>query len=335
MSYDRKNLQNPKTKETEEIFQGFSFTVLFFGFFVPLFRKDFKWFSIHLAIISFIFFLCTSLGTSEDSIYFFWVVWNSFFACYYNYWHSSDLLKKGYVEIFNVHPKRTLRKKKNTDDKDTFFILKKKYRNFVEKLSKKYKNKLTSGNYHLDSLFAVFFIVTGYFIISTIFIGVFDNKIPPLSRISIEERQSSTHEKNIEKYINFVVGEIKYIKKVEKRRSYFQSLNYKTYSEIEFKKDLTSIKKHIKEVEGAKTPAGFRNLNEDLKGLLILYTKLLESQYNYKITSSEEHKNSIVTHKFQYIKKEELFVEKFSKHLLDNNIHTGDKKTFGSIGYNY
>jgi hypothetical protein len=59
---------------------GFSWTVLFFGFFVPLFRKDWKG-AFHLFLAS-----SLTLGLS-----------NLIFAFYYNKKHLRSLLKSGYM----------------------------------------------------------------------------------------------------------------------------------------------------------------------------------------------------------------------------------------------
>lgn len=63
----------------KEVKKGFSWTMLFFGVFVPLFRGDFKWFFIIL-LVSFI-----TGGIS-------WLV----FPFFYNKLYLNDLLNNGY-----------------------------------------------------------------------------------------------------------------------------------------------------------------------------------------------------------------------------------------------
>ena len=72
---------------TKTVKVGFSFTVFFFGFFVPLFRGDWKWAGI-MAISSFVAAAVTyGIGA--------WVVL-FIFAIKYNEWHINDLKEKGY-----------------------------------------------------------------------------------------------------------------------------------------------------------------------------------------------------------------------------------------------
>ena len=72
-------LVNNVTGEQKQVKKGFSWTMLFFGVFVPLLRGDWKWFLITFAI---------ALLTSGAS----WFV----FPFFYNRLYIDDLLKKGY-----------------------------------------------------------------------------------------------------------------------------------------------------------------------------------------------------------------------------------------------
>lgn len=58
---------------------GFSWTVFFFGVFVPLFRGDIKWFLLMLIANMFTFGLASLV-----------------FMFKYNDWYMNDLLEKGY-----------------------------------------------------------------------------------------------------------------------------------------------------------------------------------------------------------------------------------------------
>lgn len=70
--------------------KGFSWTTLFFGCFVPLFRGDLKWFAVMM--ITGILFAIPTMGIG---IIIPWVV----FAFIYNDSYIKDLGKKGYVEV--------------------------------------------------------------------------------------------------------------------------------------------------------------------------------------------------------------------------------------------
>lgn len=75
-------------------YEGWSWTVFLFGFWPPLFRGDFKWFGIGLAVallnmiaIQFVVGIITSL------------IWWFVFAAKYNEWHKTDLLLTGFKKV--------------------------------------------------------------------------------------------------------------------------------------------------------------------------------------------------------------------------------------------
>ena len=68
--------------------KGFSWTTLFFGALVPLFRGDLKWFFIMLITNLIVAALTFGFGLIVT-----WVV----FACIYNSRYINDLGKKGYL----------------------------------------------------------------------------------------------------------------------------------------------------------------------------------------------------------------------------------------------
>ncbi|MCA0754892.1 DUF2628 domain-containing protein [Paenibacillus sp. N4] len=70
--------------------KGFSWTTLFFGFFVPLFRGDLKWFAVMLITNVLITIVTAGFGLI--------ISWFAF-ACIYNGSYIKDLGKKGYVEV--------------------------------------------------------------------------------------------------------------------------------------------------------------------------------------------------------------------------------------------
>lgn len=69
---------------------GFSWTVFFFGFFVPLFRGDWKWALIMSATSIIAGIALYGIGA--------WIVL-FIFAFKYNEWYMNDLKEKGYVVI--------------------------------------------------------------------------------------------------------------------------------------------------------------------------------------------------------------------------------------------
>ena len=80
---------------------GFSWTVFFFGFFVPFFRKDFVWgilFFIAIALIA----LFSQLGGGALNFY---------FAIIYNKLYIEGLIKQGYLPT-DPEFKKMLEKKK-------------------------------------------------------------------------------------------------------------------------------------------------------------------------------------------------------------------------------
>ncbi|MGL6009631.1 MAG: HrgC protein [Culicoidibacterales bacterium] len=76
----KRQMYNPQTGHTIEVKEGFSWTTLFFGLFVPLLRGDLKW-----AAIMFVLAAIT-LGLSWLAVPFF-----------YNKKYIQDKLAKGYV----------------------------------------------------------------------------------------------------------------------------------------------------------------------------------------------------------------------------------------------
>lgn len=83
----RVNLTNPITKQVKQTKIGFSWTVLFFGFWPMLFRADWKWFFITFAadII---------LGALFFPVMF---VFDIVMAITYNKLYVKDLLAKGFI----------------------------------------------------------------------------------------------------------------------------------------------------------------------------------------------------------------------------------------------
>ena len=75
--------------------KGFSWTTLFFGFFVPLLRGDLKWFFIMFITNAIVGFVTIGFGLIVP-----WIV----FAAIYNGRYISDLGKKGYIEVKDYIP---------------------------------------------------------------------------------------------------------------------------------------------------------------------------------------------------------------------------------------
>ena len=82
MAFSTLNLKHPEFEITKEVPVGFSWTILFFGFFPPLFRGAFKW-----GLIMLITALLTSFLASL------------IFMFIYNKIYLKSLLEKGYTSI--------------------------------------------------------------------------------------------------------------------------------------------------------------------------------------------------------------------------------------------
>ncbi len=90
MAYAKIIFEHPVTKEIKEAPVGFSWTTLFLGIFVPIYRGDWKW-----ALIMFIA-ACLTMGIS-------WIV----FPFIYNKLYIKELIKKGFTvkEVINSNVK--------------------------------------------------------------------------------------------------------------------------------------------------------------------------------------------------------------------------------------
>jgi hypothetical protein len=75
--------------------KGFSWTTLFFSFFVPLLRGDLKWFFVMLITNVIVGFFTFGFGLIIT-----WII----FAVIYNGRYISDLGKKGYLEVKDYVP---------------------------------------------------------------------------------------------------------------------------------------------------------------------------------------------------------------------------------------
>jgi hypothetical protein len=73
------NMVNETTRQVKQRKIGFSWTTLFFGWFVPLFRGDWKW-CIIMFLLGFVSFGVSSIV----------------FAFLYNKIHMNDLIEQGY-----------------------------------------------------------------------------------------------------------------------------------------------------------------------------------------------------------------------------------------------
>lgn len=77
---------------TKEVKQGFSWTVFFFGFFVPIFRADWKF--------AVIMFLASIAGSMVIPGLGSWVIM-IIFMFKYNEWYINDLKAQGYRIVNN------------------------------------------------------------------------------------------------------------------------------------------------------------------------------------------------------------------------------------------
>ena len=86
--------------EIKEVKAGFSWTTFFFSFFVPLFRKDWKWFGIMLATKLVVTILALGAGFSALSF-----AANIAFALMYNSYFIKKLLSDGWQPMTEVDEK--------------------------------------------------------------------------------------------------------------------------------------------------------------------------------------------------------------------------------------
>ncbi len=84
----RVNLENPTTNQLKQVKVGFSWTTFFFGFWPALFRGDWKWFLILVALELVCGVWSYGIGSALVAVAF------SFF---YNKLYINDLLAKGFV----------------------------------------------------------------------------------------------------------------------------------------------------------------------------------------------------------------------------------------------
>ncbi|EFM28683.1 membrane protein [Streptococcus gallolyticus] len=87
--------------QIKEVKVGFSWTTLFFFFFVPLFRKDWKWLGIMIGSIIAGLMLTTILNIDANVS----LGLNIAFAVSYNNCYINDLLAKGWMPASEVDEK--------------------------------------------------------------------------------------------------------------------------------------------------------------------------------------------------------------------------------------
>lgn len=75
---------------TKEVKVGISWTVFFFGFFVPIFRGDFKWAMIMLFSQLIVGYFTLGFGT---------IILQMIFVFKYNDFYINDLMEEGYKII--------------------------------------------------------------------------------------------------------------------------------------------------------------------------------------------------------------------------------------------
>ena len=83
-----------RSNEFKQGYVGFSYTTGFFGFFVPLFRGDFKYFGIMLLVT----LISVAIAVvSFGFLFFIPIVVTLYFAFKYNEFYTKDLISKGFV----------------------------------------------------------------------------------------------------------------------------------------------------------------------------------------------------------------------------------------------
>lgn len=81
------NLVNVETKEQKQVSLGYSWTFFVFGWVLPLFRGDWKWFGITFVVTILLGYLTDGIGT---------IVTQIMFAGFYNKLSTKDLLENGF-----------------------------------------------------------------------------------------------------------------------------------------------------------------------------------------------------------------------------------------------
>ncbi|AXJ12915.1 MULTISPECIES: DUF2628 domain-containing protein [Streptococcus] len=88
------NLINQDTNQTKNVKVGFSWTTLFFGPFVPLFRKDWKWFGIMLSVTVLTVAVSVMFDIEPPS-----GIVGIIFSFFYNNEYIKDLVTKGWEPL--------------------------------------------------------------------------------------------------------------------------------------------------------------------------------------------------------------------------------------------
>lgn len=81
------NLVNEETKGQKQVSLGYSWTFFVFGWVLPLFRRDWKWFGITFVVTIMLGYLTAGIGT---------IVAQIVFAGFYNKLSTKDLLENGF-----------------------------------------------------------------------------------------------------------------------------------------------------------------------------------------------------------------------------------------------
>lgn len=98
MSSRKRYLKHPVFKNIKEVPIGYSWTMFFFGIFVPLARSDWKAVIIGLGAIFTSFFLDLGIGVPGITtvlLLLFWIIW----AGSYNRQYYERLIREGYEEV--------------------------------------------------------------------------------------------------------------------------------------------------------------------------------------------------------------------------------------------
>ncbi|MDO4987477.1 MAG: hypothetical protein Q4E17_00380 [Synergistes sp.] len=97
---------------------GFSWTVLFFGFFAPFFRRDIKWGAIMFVATIGVIWLTVELHLPVDMQPFCLYIAQILFSFIYNNIYIKELLAKGYMPYDNVSRTILIENGYLTDDFD-------------------------------------------------------------------------------------------------------------------------------------------------------------------------------------------------------------------------
>lgn len=287
--------------------QRFSFTVAFFGILVPIYRRDFRWFSIYSLIILFLLLL-GFLGFSSDLLILLLLLWNSILACYYNTWTQK---KEFWMD--DRYQKRSDTDRKRREESSSAFLLaiKKRFNMALKKFVDFRKIPPARRDFHLRNIIIVFSLTIFYYLLSAMFLdeGLKTLTTPSLTR----EYSSKDYAREVSHYYTFLSKEIHHLQKLERKRGDLLSDANNKYPSSSYNKDLTFIEKRLNHQKSQSAPAGFEDFHRDLEVIYTTYEKFLTHQHLYLSSGSKKDKTMAVNYRHRFFLLEDKFLSSLEK----------------------